>query len=112
MQDSGQLSIHLNCQFYVCDCRIIEKNGGVWIEELFGGSKKEYFAKFDEELEYERPEWNISDKRITTKIGPGVMKTVCKNKNGKVWDWNITFSDTGVTLETNAGGNKATEYYK
>lgn len=93
--------------------RLIEKNGGVWIEELFGGSKKEYFAKFDEELEYDRPEWNIADKRITTKIGPGVLKTVCKSKkNGKVWEWTSTFSDAGLTFETNAGGFKATEYYK
>jgi len=93
--------------------RVIEKNGGVWIEELFGGSKKEYFAKFDEELEYDRPEWNVSDKRITTKLGPGVLKTVCKNKKtGKSWDWTLTFSDTGAIIETNAGGNKATEYYK
>jgi len=93
--------------------RLLEKNGGFWIEELFGGSKKEYFAKFDEELEYDRPEWNVSDKRITTKIGPGVLKTVCKSKkNGKVWDWTVTFSDRGLTIETNAGGNKATEYYK
>lgn len=35
--------------------RIIEKENGAWIEELFGGSKKEYFAKYDEEIEYERP---------------------------------------------------------
>ena len=94
-------------------CRLLEKNGGFWIEELFGGSKKEYFAKFDEELEYDRPEWNVADKRITTKIGPGVLKTVCKSKkNGKVWDWTVTFSDSGLTIETNAGGFKATEYYK
>ena len=94
-------------------CRLLEKNGGVWIEELFAGSKKEYFAKFDEEFEYSRPEWNVSDRRITTRTGPGVIKTVCKNtKNGKVWDWNCSFSDSGLTIETSAGGFKATEYYK
>ena len=64
-------------------------------------------------MEYDRPEWNVSDKRITTKLGPGVLKTVCKNKKtGKTWDWTLTFSDTGAIIETNAGGNKATEYYK
>ena len=34
---------------------MVEKENGMWIEELFGGSKKEYFAKFDQEIEYERP---------------------------------------------------------
>merc|ERR1719219_432940 len=93
--------------------RIVEKEGGVWVEELFGGSKKEYFAKFDEEIDYERSDWNLSDKRITTKLGPGVFKTVCRSKkDGKVWDWTLTFSDAGLTVETNAGGFKATEYYK
>jgi len=93
--------------------RLLEKNGGLWIEELFAGSKKEYFAKFDEEFEYSRPEWNVSDRRITTRTGPGVIKTVCKNtKNGKVWDWNCSFSDSGLIIETSAGGFKATEYYK
>ena len=34
---------------------MIEKDNGLWIEELFGGTKKEFFSKFDEELDYERP---------------------------------------------------------
>jgi len=93
--------------------RLLEKNGGFWIEELYGGSKKEYFAPLNEEFEYDRPEWNVSDKRITTRVAPGVLKTVCKSKkDGKVWDWTCTFTDTGLTIETNAGGCKATEYYK
>jgi len=93
--------------------RLIEKDNGLWIEELFGGTKKEFFSKFDEELDYERPEWNISDKRITTRTGPGVFKTVCKdNKKGKVWDWTSTVTPNGLTIETNAGGLKAVEYYK
>lgn len=93
--------------------RMIEKENGMWIEELFGGSKKEYFAKFDQEIEYERPDWGFSDKRVTTKTGPGVYKTVCKDKKkGKVWDWTVTVHETGLTVETNAGGMKAVENYK
>lgn len=93
--------------------RVVEKENGMWIEELFGGVKKEYFAKFDEEIDYERPDWNFSDKRITTKTAPGVYKTVCKDKKkGKVWDWTTTVTATGLTIETNAGGFKALETYK
>lgn len=93
--------------------RLVEKENGMWIEELFGGVKKEYFAKFDQEMNYERPDWNLSDKRITTKIAPGVYKTVCKDKKkGKVWDWTTTITQTGLVIETNAGGFKALETYK
>jgi len=93
--------------------RLIEKENGIWIEELFGGVKKAYFGKFDEEIDYERPEWNFSDKRITTRTGPGVFRTVCKDKKkGKVWDWTTTVTASGLTIETNAGGMKAVEYYK
>ena len=42
-----------------------------------------------------------------------MFKTVCKdNKKGKVWDWTSTVTPNGLTIETNAGGLKAVEYYK
>merc|ERR1711936_872655 len=54
-----------------------------------------------------------SDKRITTKVGPGSYKSVVKsNKTGKVWESTITFTATGASIETNAGGVKATETFK
>jgi len=92
--------------------RIVDKGDKFWLEELYGG-KKEYMVVLNEEYDYERPEWNMSDKRITTKVGPGSYKSVVKsNKTGKVWESTITFTATGASIETNAGGVKATETFK
>ena len=58
--------------------RIVDKGDKFWLEELYGG-KKEYMVVLNEEYDYERPEWNMSDKRITTKVGPGSYKSVVKS---------------------------------
>merc|ERR1719192_2271853 len=58
--------------------------------------KKEYMAVLNEEYDYERPEWNMYEKRITTKVGPGSYKTVCKStKTGKITESTVTFTDSG-----------------
>ena len=58
-------------------------------------------------------EWNICDKRITTKTAPGVITTVIKNtKTGMVWQYTMAFNDRGVTFDSKAGDVKCTEYYK
>ena len=57
-------------------------------------------------------EWNVFDKRITTKLGPGVFKTVSRNtKTGKILEFQITFNDTGLTIESQCGAAKSTETY-
>jgi len=55
----------------------------------------------------------LSDKRITTKVGPGSYKTVVKStKTGKVWDSTVTFTASGCSIETNVGDLKASETFK
>jgi len=92
--------------------RIVDKGDKVWIEEHYGG-KKEYMVVLNEEYDYERPEWNMSDKRITTKVGPGSYKTICKStKTGMVTDSTITFNEGGCSVVTTAGGCKSHETFK
>ena len=92
--------------------RIVDKGDRFWLEEHYG-DKKEYMVVLNEEYEYERPEWNMSDKRITTKVGPGSYKTVVKsNKSGKVWDSTVTFNAGGCSIETSVDGLKASESFK
>jgi len=93
--------------------RIVDKGDkGFWLEEHYG-DKKEYMVVLNEEYDYERPEWNLSDKRITTKVGPGSYKTVVKStKTGKVWDSTVTFTASGCSIETKIGELKASETFK
>jgi len=92
--------------------RIVDKGGKIWLEEVYG-DKKEYMTVLNEEFDYERPEWNMHEKRITTLVGPGTYKTVCKStKTGKVWDSTVTFTESGCSIETNAGGMKGHETFK
>merc|ERR1711874_435051 len=64
--------------------RVVDKGDKIWLEEHYG-DKKEYMAVLNQEYDYERPEWNMSEKRITTKVGPGSYKTVCKcTKTGRI----------------------------
>jgi len=92
--------------------RIVDKGGKIWLEEHYG-DKKEYMAVLNEEYDYERPEWNMYEKRITTKVGPGSYKTVCKStKTGKITESTVTFTDSGCSVDTTAGGLKAHETFK
>jgi len=93
--------------------RIEEKGDVCEISEFFGGDKKTYCVKYDTEFDYERPDWNVYEKRINTKVGPDSMKTVCRNtKTGKIMEYTSTFSDRGVTFNSKAGGAESTEFYK
>jgi len=93
--------------------RIVEKGDCCEITEYFGGDKKTYCVKYDQEFDYERPDWNVFEKRINTKIGPDSMKTVCRNvKTGKIMEYTSTFSDRGVTFNSKAGGAESVEFYK
>jgi len=92
---------------------ITDRGTSCEITEYFGGDKKCYSVKYGEEYQYERPEWNISEKKLTTKIAPGVLKNVGKNnKTGKVMEYTMSFTDHGVVINSSVGNVTATEYYK
>ena len=58
-------------------------------------------------------EWNISDKCIVTKVGPGIFKRVNKSKKtGRVYEQTLCFTDRGVTIKIKADGVEGTETYK
>eukprot|EP00090_Calanus_glacialis_P019700 TRINITY_DN3020_c0_g1_i1.p1 TRINITY_DN3020_c0_g1~~TRINITY_DN3020_c0_g1_i1.p1 ORF type:complete len:442 (+),score=134.66 TRINITY_DN3020_c0_g1_i1:166-1326(+) len=93
--------------------RIVEECGGVCIDERLGDVKKVLSVKFDEEYDYVNAAWNVEDKRITTKLGPGCIKTVCKGKkDGKTWEFTLNFNDWGFSCTVKSGGLEATECYK
>jgi len=93
--------------------RVVEKGDVLCVEERFSENIKTYSVKLDEEYNYSEPAWKIDDKRVTTKTAPGCFTTVCKaNKDGKVSEYSMKFSDTGVDFVSKMGGVEATEYYK
>ena len=58
-------------------------------------------------------DWNVNDKRIVTKIAPGVVKTICKSKTtGNVWEYTMTFNSRGVVIRSKANGAESVETYK
>jgi len=92
--------------------RVVDKGDKIWLEELYG-DKKEYMAVLNQEYDYERPEWKMCEKRITTKVGPGSYKTVSKcTKTGRITESTVTFTDTGCSVDTSTGGLKAHETFK
>jgi len=94
--------------------RVTETLDGVCIDERFGGlERKVYTVKFNEEYDYCQPEWKIDEKRITIKTGPGCFKTVAKSKkDGKTWEFNMTFNENGVFICVKMGATEASEVYK
>merc|ERR1712088_739117 len=91
----------------------IERPDGVCVEERFAGQNKTYSVKFDEEYEYSAPDWNVDDKRVTTKTAPGCFTTVCRaKKDGKVSEWSMTITDCGMNVHIKVGGLEAEETYK
>lgn len=94
--------------------RLKECSDGLCIDERFGpGGKKVYSIKYDEEYDYCHPEWNVDDKRITTKTGPGCIKTICKSKkDGKTWEYCMSFCDYGVSVAAKAGNVESSETYR
>ena len=81
--------------------------------EYFGGAVQVESGKYDEEYDYERPEWKVCDKRITTKVAPNTIKTVCKDKNtGRTWDYTITFGEKGCKINSKMGSTECQEVYK
>lgn len=81
--------------------------------EFFGGEVKRASFPYNKEFEYQRPDWNVNDKRIVTKIAPGVVKTICKSKStGSVWEYTMTFNTRGVVIRSKANGAESVETYK
>merc|ERR1711997_1371127 len=92
--------------------RVVDKGDKIWLEEHYG-DKKEYMAVLNQEYDYERPEWNMCEKRVTTKVGPGSYKTVSKcTKTGRITESTVTFTDTGCSVDTSTMGLKAHETFK
>lgn len=93
--------------------RIVEKADGVCVDERSALGSKKYSVKFDEEYEYCQPDFNVDDKRVTTKTAPGCFTTVCKSKkDGKVTEWSMKFTETGMSVHIKMEGIEATECYK
>merc|ERR1712156_323062 len=93
--------------------RVGDKEDGLFLEEQWAGKKKAYTMKFDEEYDYTEPSFNVDEKRITTKVGPGCFKTISKSKkDGKSYEWTVSFNDNGFSNCVKAGGLEATECYR
>ena len=55
----------------------------------------------------------MDDKRIVTKLAPGVVKTICKSKTiGSVWEYTMSFNSRGVVIRSKANGAESVETYK
>jgi hypothetical protein len=55
----------------------------------------------------------VEDKRVTTKTAPGCFTTVCKSqKDGKLSEWSMKFTESGMSVHIKMGGLEATECYK
>ena len=98
--------------------------------EYFGGEVKRAAYSYNKEFDYQRPgepphartdqlliksfpDWNVNDKRIVTKIAPGIVKTICKSKTtGNTWEYTMFFNDRGVVFRSKANEAEATECYK
>lgn len=88
------------------EMKITENSDGSFtILERGGGSKQNYTFNLDEEWEYRHESFGIEEKRVATKVGPGAIKFVCKNtKDGKTYEWTITFTQYGATVDIVHGG--------
>jgi len=86
---------------------------GMEITEYFGGAKKCYSFKYNQEFDFDRPEWNISDKCLVTKVGPGIFKRVNKHKvTGRVTEQTMTVGERAITIKVKVEGVEATETLK
>merc|ERR1712227_672483 len=57
--------------------------------------------------------FGMNDKRITTKVGPGMIKTICKDKKtAKTWEYNLCFQDKCVKINSKVGSVESHEVYK
>jgi len=94
--------------------RVLEISGGLCVDERFAGlEKKIYSFKFDEEYDYCQPGWNMDEKRVTTKTGPGCFTTVSRSKkDGKTWEMNWVFNDFGICISSKMAATEASEVYK
>jgi len=96
------------------EMKITENSDGSFtIVERGGGSKQTYTFKLDEEWEYRHESFGIEEKRVATKVGPGAIKFVCKNtKDGKTYEWTVTFTQHGATVDIVHGGLEGHEVYR
>jgi len=93
--------------------KIKEESNGWQVEERFGGENKVYSFKLDEEYNYFNQAYDLDEKRVSTRVGPGVYKTLCKNKkNGKTWEFTLSFNEIGFAVHVKAGGLEANECWK
>ena len=58
------------------------------------------------------PEFGIEDSRIVTQICPGRYKMVTKTKNGKVGDFEMCFTEAGLSETGTVGGVTGKAFYK
>jgi len=98
---------------HTMEVRVVDNGDGMCVDERYGGKKKVYSVKYDEEYDFSEPDWKIDDKRVVTKTGPGAYLTVCKSKkDGKVTEYSSNFTDYGVEFHMKIGALEGTQYYK
>jgi len=95
------------------EVRIVDKGDGMFIDERYSGKNKVHSFKFDEEYDFCLADFNVDDKRVTTKTGPGNYLTVCKSKkDGKVYNYKMNFTDYGVEFHLKIGAIEGSLYWK
>jgi len=98
---------------HTMEVRVVDKGDGMCVDERYGGKKKVYSVKYDEEFDFCDADWKVDDKRVVTKISPGSYLTVCKaKKDGKVTEYTTSFTDCGVEFHMKIGALEGVQYYK
>merc|ERR1719369_2496126 len=98
---------------HTMEVRIVDKGDGMFINEKYSGKNTVYSFKFDEEYDFYLADFNVDDKRVTTKTGPGRYLTVCKsNKDGKVYNYTMSFTDCGVVFRLKMGAIEGSVNWK
>merc|ERR1719510_2659315 len=74
--------------------KLKESNGTFKVCETVAGQKKSYCFKLDESYDYCNAAFGIGESRLTTKVGPGMYKTISKcKKTGRVMEVCMCFNE-------------------
>jgi len=92
--------------------RIKIKGRDIIMDEIFGSNKRTVVYKLDESIDYINKEFGIEDSRIVTQICPGRYKMVTKTKNGKVGDFEMCFTEAGLSETGTVAGVTGKAFYK
>jgi len=92
--------------------RIKIKGRDIIMDEIFGSTRKTVVYKLDESIDYINKEFGIEDSRIVTQICPGRYKMVTKTKNGKVGDFDMCFTEAGLSETGTVAGVTGKAFYK